>query len=345
MSESKHFDEYLRGQSDLSRSYRQSATDGPPAELDQRILEQAALAVRTQQHPKPAGRPSGPFGGQRYTRWSLAAVLVLTVSVVALLPDERPDDPARVRALPRVSDAPAPATKPVSAPAKKDREDHSQEMPRQPTDSQSGLQKRSDNSATPAAPVSEDGTRSSATDAGQIVLPPVPHAADEVENAIELEKQRKIPEIGPDQRPPLVQPEAHRPVGGSVEALREQAPDTPSSAAQPGQPSAATEKAAASQVPSGRMTQSPAPANRAERDEKRSLTGTRGEGTSNEGPSEPETRNSRTVTPLAPEEWIAQILTRLDAGDLAGARALMIEFRGHYPHFEIDSDITDRLGP
>ena len=40
MSETKHFEDYLRGDSELSRRYRAEASEGPPPELDALILEQ-----------------------------------------------------------------------------------------------------------------------------------------------------------------------------------------------------------------------------------------------------------------------------------------------------------------
>ena len=114
MSESKHFEDYLEGNSELSRQYREGAREEPPAALDQAILAKASRAVEADRR-----RPGGAFGGRRSRAFSLAAVVVLTVTVVVLLPEERPSDPAGVMQLPTRSDAlppPAPASAPNPAP-------------------------------------------------------------------------------------------------------------------------------------------------------------------------------------------------------------------------------------
>lgn len=71
------FDEYLRGDSPLSRAYRETGREEPPAHLDATILAQAKAAVGT--------RRSKP-------RWfmplSLAATVVLSVGVVLLMSRE-----------------------------------------------------------------------------------------------------------------------------------------------------------------------------------------------------------------------------------------------------------------
>ena len=76
--------EYLEGDSALSRAYRASFRELPPAHLDARILSEARRADA----PVPA--VPGPFSGRWMVPASLA-VIVLAVSVVALLPE--PDVP------------------------------------------------------------------------------------------------------------------------------------------------------------------------------------------------------------------------------------------------------------
>ena len=100
MSESKHFEDYLRGDSAVSARYRAEATEAPPPELDATILAQATEAVH-----KPGGRGLSPFGSRRNASLSLAAVVVLTVTVVALLPEARHPDPASVQQSPPKFDA------------------------------------------------------------------------------------------------------------------------------------------------------------------------------------------------------------------------------------------------
>lgn len=68
-------DEYLRGDSPLSRVYRETGKEEPPAHVDAAILAQAKAAITTHRGGKP--------------RWlmplSLAATVVLSVGVVLLM--------------------------------------------------------------------------------------------------------------------------------------------------------------------------------------------------------------------------------------------------------------------
>lgn len=70
-------DDYLRGDSPLSRAYRETGREEPPAHLDAAILAQAKAAVATH---------------RRKPRWfmplSLAATVVLSIGVVLLMSRE-----------------------------------------------------------------------------------------------------------------------------------------------------------------------------------------------------------------------------------------------------------------
>lgn len=99
--------EYLAGDSALSRLYRRGAREQPTAELDARILGEARRAVARK------GRVvHSPFARHWMVPASLAAVLVLSVSVVVLLPDPEESavqsEQAASTAVPgtRVGDAP-----------------------------------------------------------------------------------------------------------------------------------------------------------------------------------------------------------------------------------------------
>ena len=79
-------EEYLSGQSKVSRVYGQTASDGPPAHLDRAVLDTA----------RAAGRPRhawSPFASHWYVPASLAAVLVLVVGIFMFTGDfrTRPD--------------------------------------------------------------------------------------------------------------------------------------------------------------------------------------------------------------------------------------------------------------
>ena len=71
-------DEYLRGDSLLSRAYRETGREEPPAHLDAAILAQAKAATAPRRSSKP--------------RWfmplSLAATVMLSVGVVLLMSRE-----------------------------------------------------------------------------------------------------------------------------------------------------------------------------------------------------------------------------------------------------------------
>ena len=97
--EERGFAAYLEGDTELSRLYRVSAKDLPSQALDAAVLERARDAVR-------ARRATGPFAANWSVPLSLAAVIVVSVTVVVLMP---PED----RSLPPVESAPAP----VEAPA------------------------------------------------------------------------------------------------------------------------------------------------------------------------------------------------------------------------------------
>lgn len=75
-------DEYLDGDSALSRLYRRGAHEEPGARLDARIRDQARRAVVHR-----ARGVRSPFARHWMVPTSLAAMLVLSVSVVLLMPD------------------------------------------------------------------------------------------------------------------------------------------------------------------------------------------------------------------------------------------------------------------
>lgn len=74
--------EYLSGDSALSRLYRRGAGEQPSAQLDARIRGEARRAV---QHERRVVH--GPFSRHWMVPTSLAAVFVLSVSVVLLMPE------------------------------------------------------------------------------------------------------------------------------------------------------------------------------------------------------------------------------------------------------------------
>jgi len=86
----KELENYLQGGSMLSRLYRQSTTSGPAPGTNNAILSAARKAVS-----KPS-RPVSPFGYRWMIPASLAAVLVLTVSIV-ILQDSSIEDTSKLK--------------------------------------------------------------------------------------------------------------------------------------------------------------------------------------------------------------------------------------------------------
>jgi hypothetical protein len=82
----QEFDAYLRGDSPLSRAYKEDARELPPAHLDAQVLAEA--------HRADDGRGKqltrSPFSGSWMVPASVTAVVVLAVSVAVLLPEGQP---------------------------------------------------------------------------------------------------------------------------------------------------------------------------------------------------------------------------------------------------------------
>ncbi len=100
----QHFQDYLHGDSELSRAYRSVSTETPPAHLDARIRSQARRAVRGPRHAWLS-----PFGRDWTTPLVLAAVLVLAIGLIRLLPTETGEPLVPTATGPLESDAEAPA--------------------------------------------------------------------------------------------------------------------------------------------------------------------------------------------------------------------------------------------
>ncbi len=90
----REFDAYLRGDSPLSKAYKEDARELPPAHVDAQVLAEA--------HRADAGRRKqltrNPFSGSWMVAASVTAVVILAVSVAVLLPEGRPGyEPQRER--------------------------------------------------------------------------------------------------------------------------------------------------------------------------------------------------------------------------------------------------------
>lgn len=96
-------EEYLRGDAELSRRYRHEAREEPSAALDARILAEARRAVTRERRVVHS-----PFARHWMVPASLAAVLVLSVAVVLLVPGPDSGLDAPVRPAADAVEAPAP---------------------------------------------------------------------------------------------------------------------------------------------------------------------------------------------------------------------------------------------
>ncbi len=104
----RSLDEYLRGDSPVSRAYREEAQELPPAHLDARILAEANRAGTAAKRVAKS-----PFSSYWMVPASLAAVLVLAVSVVVLLQFE----PEKFDYAPKYATEPTTAAEPARQPA------------------------------------------------------------------------------------------------------------------------------------------------------------------------------------------------------------------------------------
>ena len=98
MSESKPFGENREALFEVSRLYKLGSQEAPPPALDAAILAQAAQELRA-----PRQQVSPPFGNRFAVPLSLAAVLVLSVTIVTWLPENGEFDPTGVAQVPAES--------------------------------------------------------------------------------------------------------------------------------------------------------------------------------------------------------------------------------------------------
>ena len=75
--------DYLDGDSSLSRSYRQEGSEGPSSQIDDNILAAARREAKSKPHSV-----INPFGSQWMVPASLAAALVVAIGLVMTLEDE-----------------------------------------------------------------------------------------------------------------------------------------------------------------------------------------------------------------------------------------------------------------
>lgn len=102
MDNDKEYEDDLAGGSGISKLYQETGVSGPARQTDEAILAAARRAVDS----KP--RPISPFGYRWMLPASLAAVLVLTVSIIILQPPsiESTDEAGRLAESDEIRSAP-----------------------------------------------------------------------------------------------------------------------------------------------------------------------------------------------------------------------------------------------
>jgi hypothetical protein len=78
----------------ISALYRKSSQDVPPSHLDDAILALAKQEAQSTPDDQPQTKAMPPFGGKWTLPFSLAAVIVLSVSLITLVEKESPPTPA-----------------------------------------------------------------------------------------------------------------------------------------------------------------------------------------------------------------------------------------------------------
>ncbi len=107
MSQDKHeqdFEEYLQGETALSSRYQQSSSEQVPEHLDDAILAASRRAVQSK--PKPV---FSPFSSNWQVPLSLAAVLVLSVTVIVTIQEEHDEAYIAEPAIYQPQSSPVPA--------------------------------------------------------------------------------------------------------------------------------------------------------------------------------------------------------------------------------------------
>lgn len=197
MSPEEHDDEllqeYLEGDSALSRLYRRGASEQPDAQLDARIRARARDAVARKHRVAHS-----PFARHWMVPTSIAAVLVLSVSVVLLMPEPANEPGLEIDEVsktaphtaimgdapvgaPDVEQPPAPASAPAPAQASRRREqasdgDDSAAGGRASGFASGALQRADEAEEKPGEKRKSQGTQADSVSRGEIQSPQAPSA-------------------------------------------------------------------------------------------------------------------------------------------------------------------------
>jgi hypothetical protein len=247
----------------LARVYAAGATEEPPPALDDAIRAAARRAVGA----GPAMAGAAPRARRNwYVPLSVAAVLVLSVSLVTLVKQEKADDLAEP---PRVS-APAPAPAPVAAPVPKVEAPvvAASDARLEQAPASGAAAARREERAKASAPVAENQARSRDD---QLAAPAAMAKATEAQRAPGAEGARRQPEARP--------PDAGGTISAPPAAVADVAPAPASPAVPPPAPFPAAKPVLSEPpaAPEARVAEA-ASARQADRSATRPAIGTRGLG-------------------------------------------------------------------
>ena len=115
MADEGERDDILAGYDDLVRQYREGAIDTSPGDLDEVLLAESRRALGAQLRGPRLRLLSTPFSARHWgVPLSLAAVLVVSVSVVTIMPSTKQSELPKLRKLPEIRPN---VTTPISAPS------------------------------------------------------------------------------------------------------------------------------------------------------------------------------------------------------------------------------------
>ena len=342
---------------ELSRLYGEGAREVPSANIDQAILAQArTVAERNRESARPVHmRGPAPFGRRAHLSWSLAAVVVLSVSLVTWLPEEEltAPDGAMIRetgkTLPR-----SPAlrnSEPGSSPSATLSDTAASEQSGRDTASQTSLtrQERAEPRITKKAVPKPNAMMKSGTATGH----------KPVEQAVVQQGTKNARAPGK---------ETARGVEPAADASH--GPDT---AAQTDRQNAAQGEPSSVKAlePEGTAEESVEASRKFERRQRfqtqpiagpaRSGTGTPQVTMNPASTDQPTAHGNRTGTDAfkgrpyratpgrdeisgdGPAQWLGKITNLLDSGELEAAHALYYQFRERFPAFVVDPALLERL--
>ncbi len=361
MSESHVPGSDSRDNDELSRLYREGAVEEPGATIDQNILARARTTAG--QTASKTGfaidRSLPPFGRHGQIGWSIAAVVVLSISLVTWLPETELTDPAGVMSRETGETAPrgtalhetesgrsasaalpdTPTSDHAAGPARQSRRSRQKQAEPEFTRnavSTTPVRIQREKSADPK-PVEGAGVRQQL---GQL-RPEAKKSVRKVTRAIEMSNgSAGVPQVTREaaarvDSSPKDAVERANSAGSNVEA----APSTERKERFQAQPSADLAKTQdATKADARPSAMSPPP------DDRPAALGTRSDADAPPRRVFGTSTHQQGTLDGVPAQWLAEIANLLDHGQVEAARQLYERFRQQHPTFVVDDDLLNRLG-